>query len=74
MLPESKKIAAWAIDRCDKKKGKDYQTCGIKEIGLIYGNTEESYRKTTALMNRVRHQEEVPQGRRLCEVTERENL
>jgi len=33
-----------------------YCTEGFKEIALIYGATEESYRKTSALLNRVRHQ------------------
>jgi hypothetical protein len=34
-----------------------YCTEGFKEIVLIYGATEESYRKTSALVNRIRHQE-----------------
>jgi hypothetical protein len=34
-----------------------YCTEGFKEIALIYGATEESYRKTSALLNRIRHQE-----------------
>jgi hypothetical protein len=33
-----------------------YCTEGFKEIALIYGATEESYRKTSALLNRIRHQ------------------
>ncbi len=33
-----------------------YRTEGFKEIVLIYGTTEESFRKTAALINRVRHQ------------------
>ena len=35
-----------------------YRTEGFNEIALIYGTTEESFRKTAALINRVRHQEE----------------
>ena len=35
-----------------------YQTEGCKEIALIYGTVESSFRKTSALINRVRHQEE----------------
>jgi hypothetical protein len=35
-----------------------YRTEGFNEIALIYGKTEESFRKTAALINRVRHQEE----------------
>lgn len=34
-----------------------YQTEGFKEIALIYGTVEESFRKASALINRVRHQE-----------------
>ena len=33
-----------------------YCTEGFKEIALIYGATEVSYRKTSALLNRIRHQ------------------
>ena len=52
-----------------------YCTAGFKEIGLIYGATEESYRKTSALLNRIRHQEEggTP-SRTIRETTEREGL
>ena len=35
-----------------------YQTEGFKDIALIYGTAEESFRKTSALINRIRHQEE----------------
>ena len=35
-----------------------YQTEGFKEIALIYGTAEESFRKTSALLNRIRHQDE----------------
>jgi hypothetical protein len=34
-----------------------YCTEGFKEIALIYGATEASYRKTSALLNRIRYQE-----------------
>ena len=52
-----------------------YCTEGFKEIALIYGATEESYRKTAALLNRIRHQEEggTP-SRTIRETTEREGL
>lgn len=33
-----------------------YKTSGFKEIAYIYGAIEESYRKTSRLLNRVRHQ------------------
>jgi hypothetical protein len=35
-----------------------YRTQGFNEIALMYGATEESYRKTSSLLNRIRHQEE----------------
>ena len=35
-----------------------YQTEGFKEIALIYGTVEESFRKASALINRIRHQEQ----------------
>lgn len=35
-----------------------YQTEGFKEIALIYGTSEESFRKTSALLNRIRYQGE----------------
>ncbi len=33
-----------------------YRTVGFKELGLVYGSVEKSYRKATDLVNRVRHQ------------------
>ena len=52
-----------------------YQTEGFKEIALIYGTAEESFRKTATLINRIRHQE---QGgtpfRTIREITEREGI
>lgn len=52
-----------------------YCTEGLKEIALIYGATEESYRKTSALLNRMRHQEEGGTPcRTIRETTEREGL
>ncbi len=33
-----------------------YRTVGFKEIGYIQGTVEQSYRKTSELLNRVRHQ------------------
>ncbi|WPD25010.1 MAG: hypothetical protein SD837_10680 [Candidatus Electrothrix scaldis] len=54
--------------------GKEYYlTAGFKEIALIYGDTKESYRKTTRLINRIRYQEkDGTPSRTLHEVTERE--
>ena len=38
--------------------GKGYhRTVGFKEIAIIYGDTEQSFRKTGKLINRIRHQE-----------------
>lgn len=34
-----------------------YPTCGFKEIALIYGAAQRSYRQTAKLINRSRHQE-----------------
>ena len=54
--------------------GKEYyRTTGFKEIALIYGDTEKSYRKTARLINRIRYQEkDGTPSRTLHEVTERE--
>ena len=50
-----------------------YRTIGFKELAIIDGDTEKSYRKTAKLINRIRHQE---QGgtpyRTLQESTEKE--
>jgi hypothetical protein len=49
-----------------------YRTTGFKELALVHGTVEESYRKTSALINRVRHQEEATPSRTLRENTEDE--
>ena len=49
-----------------------YRTTGHRELGLVYGSVEKSYRKTTALINRVRHQEDATPSRTLRENTESE--
>lgn len=50
-----------------------YRTAGFKEIAVIYGDTEKSYRKTTKPINRIRHQkQEGTPSRTLHESTERE--
>ncbi len=49
-----------------------YQTRGFKELALVYGVVEDSYRKTSALINRVRHQPEATSARQLCDTSERE--
>jgi hypothetical protein len=48
-----------AMDLFAELKGKEfYRTIGFKEIAMIYGDTEKSYRKTAKLINRIRYQEE----------------
>ena len=50
-----------------------YKTIGFKEMAMIYGATEESYRKTADLINRIRYQEDKPTPMRtLKENTETE--
>jgi len=49
-----------------------YRTTGFKEVAMAYGSTEKSYRKTTALINRVRHQEDATPSRTWWENTEGE--
>jgi hypothetical protein len=49
-----------------------YRTTGFKEVALAYGTTEESYRKASDLINRVRHQEDATPSRTLRENTEYE--
>jgi hypothetical protein len=35
-----------------------YKTTGFKEIAMTYGDTEQSYRKTAELINRIRYQKQ----------------
>lgn len=42
-----------------------YRTTGFKELALVHGAVEESYRKTSALINRVRHQADATPSRTL---------
>ena len=42
---------------CPLQGEEKYCTEGFKEIALIYGVTEDSYRKTSNWFNRIRHQE-----------------
>jgi hypothetical protein len=49
-----------------------YRTTGFKELALVYGSTEKSYRKTSNLINRVRHQDHATPSRTLRENTEYE--
>ena len=55
-------------------RGKEYyRTVGFKELAYIYGDTNESFRKTEELINRFRYQQQdgTP-SRTLQETTERE--
>ena len=63
-----------AMDLFAEQKGKEfYRTIGFKEIAMIYGDTEKSYRKTAKLINRIRYQvEEGTPYRTLQENTEKE--
>ncbi len=49
-----------------------YRTRGFKELALVHGVVENSYRKTTALINRLRHQEGATPVRTLCDTSEGE--
>lgn len=49
-----------------------YRTTGFKEIGMVYGTVEDSYRKSSSLINRVRHQEDATPFRTLRENSEYE--
>jgi hypothetical protein len=49
-----------------------YRTTGFKEIGLVYGTVEDSYRKSSVLLNRVRHQADATPFRTLRENSESE--
>jgi len=49
-----------------------YRTTGFKELAMVHGSVEKSYRKTTTLINRVRHQEGATPSRTLRENTESE--
>ena len=61
-------------DLFPRRQGKQwYRTRGFNELGMVFGTTQNSYRKTADWLNRIRHQ---PEGgtpwRTLCEATETE--
>ena len=62
----------WWFPRLQAKEW--YRTRGFKELALVHGVVEGSYRKTTDLINRVRHQSEAEGTpvRTLCDTTEGE--
>jgi hypothetical protein len=49
-----------------------YRTTGFKELAMVYGSVEKSYRKASDLINRVRRQESATPFRTLRENTEYE--
>jgi hypothetical protein len=49
-----------------------YRTTGFKELAMVYGSVEKSYRKTSELINRTRHQPSATPFRTLRENTEHE--
>jgi hypothetical protein len=49
-----------------------YRTTGFKEIALVYGAVQGSYRQSSSLINRVRHQEDATPFRTLRENSEYE--
>ncbi len=54
-------------------QGKEwYKTRGFKELAFVYGSVEGSYRKTSKLINRVRHQSEATPARTVQDQTEAE--
>ena len=55
------------------QRGKEwYRTEGFKEIAFIHGTTEQSYRKTSELINRIRYQSEGTSARTLQDNSDRE--
>jgi hypothetical protein len=57
---------------CEQNGREIYKSSGYKEISIIYGAVENSYRDTAALLNRVRHQEQATPVRTVADNTERE--
>ena len=47
-----------------------YRTRGFKEVALVHGVVDDSYRKTSALINRIRHQAGATPHRTLCDASE----
>lgn len=56
---EDEEVFNTALDLFQSLNGKEYyKTRGFKEIAMIFGCVEGSYRKTTTLINRIRYQQE----------------
>ena len=59
IISDGKTVFNTATDIFTPLIGKGYhRTAGFKEIAIIYGDTEQSFRKTGELINRIRYQEE----------------
>jgi len=55
------------------RKGKElYRTQGFKEIAIVHGGLEQSYRDTQKLINRIRYQPNATKLRTLSDSTENE--
>jgi len=59
IIADGKTVFNTATDIHTPLTGKGYhRTAGFKEIGMIYGDTEQSFRNTGEQINRIRYQEE----------------
>jgi len=58
VINQDKKAHFKGLDMFPSRIGRQwYQTSGFKELGLIVGAAQRSYRQTTRVFNRTRHQE-----------------
>jgi hypothetical protein len=73
-VQDGKRIFDTSNDVFTMLRGKEYyRTVGFKELAYIYGDTNQSFRKTAELINRFRYQQqEGTPSRTLQETTERE--
>jgi hypothetical protein len=72
---DGEKIYNTASSIFPSKRGNEkYKTSGFKEISMILGTTQDSYRETTFLINRMRHQEGATPVRTLQDNTEKEGV
>ncbi len=73
-MQDGKRIFDTSNDVFTMLRGKEYyRTVGFKELAYIYGDTNQSFRKTAELINRFRYQQqEGTPSRTLQETTERE--
>jgi hypothetical protein len=72
---DGEKIYNTAASIFPSKRGKEkYKTSGFKELSMILGTTQDSYRETTFLINRMRHQKGATPVRTLQDNTEKEGI